>query len=298
MPNPTIAITIGDPAGIGPEICEKALANPEIKSLAHYIVIGDRNSIPPQLIGRVSAAAGKASVEYVEKAIDMALQGKVDAIVTCPISKEAIHKAGYKYQGHTEILAKRTKTKNYAMLFVAKPFWVMLVTIHIPLKEVSRQLKKSEVLRIIKLAQATLIKAGVKQPRIGVAGLNPHAGENGILGKEEKTIIAPAVAAAKKAGINVSGSISPDVIFNQAKDGKFDLVVAMYHDQGLIPLKLLAFGKAVNVTAGLPFIRTSVDHGTGFDIAGKNLARPDSLIEAIKVAIRFAKNHHELLAND
>jgi len=215
MPNPTIAITIGDPAGIGPEICEKALANPEIKSLAHYIVIGDRNSIPPQLIGRVSAAAGKASVEYVEKAIDMALQGKVDAIVTCPISKEAIHKAGYKYQGHTEILAKRTKTKNYAMLFVAKPFWVMLVTIHIPLKEVSRQLKKSEVLRIIKLAQATLIKAGVKQPRIGVAGLNPHAGENGILGKEEITIIAPAVAAALTAAGRAVLGLGPRFVHGQ-----------------------------------------------------------------------------------
>jgi 4-hydroxythreonine-4-phosphate dehydrogenase len=288
MAKPFIAITIGDPAGIGPEICEKALLNPEIKSLAHYVVIGDRNSIPPRLIGRVSAAAGKASIEYVEKAIDLASRGEVDAIVTCPISKEAIHKAGYKYQGHTEILAKKTKSKNYAMLFVAKPFWVMLVTIHIPLKEVSRQLKKSEVLRIIKLAQATLIKAGVKQPRIGVAGLNPHAGENGILGKEESTIIAPAVATAKKAGINVTGPISPDAIFNQAKDGKFDLVVAMYHDQGLIPIKLLAFGKAVNVTAGLPFVRTSVDHGTGFDIAGKGLANPGSLIQAIKVAVSLA----------
>lgn len=290
MLKPRIAITMGDPAGIGPEICEKALAHPEIKSLAHYVVIGNRNSIPPHLIGRVSAAAGKASVEYVEKAIDMALRGEIDAIVTCPISKEAIHKAGYRYQGHTEILAKRTKTKNYAMLFVAKPFWVMLVTIHIPLKEVSRQLKKSEVLRIIKLAQATLIKAGVKQPRIGVAGLNPHAGENGILGKEEITIIAPAVAAAKKAGIDVTGPISPDAIFNQAKDGKFDLVVAMYHDQGLIPLKLLSFNKSVNVTIGLPIIRTSVDHGTGFNIAGKGMANEQSLIEAIKVAVHFAKN--------
>jgi len=287
---PVIAVTTGDPAGIGPEICEKALANPEIKSLAHYVVIGDRHLLPSRLIGRVSTAAGKASVEYVEKAIDMALRGEVDAIVTCPISKEAIHKAGYKYQGHTEILAARTKTKNYAMLFVAKPFWVMLVTIHIPLKDVSRSLKKSEVLRIIKLAHATLLKAGVKQPRIGVAGLNPHAGENGILGKEETTIIAPAVAVAKKAGMNVTGPISPDAIFNQAKDGKFDLVVAMYHDQGLIPLKLLSFGKAVNVTTGLPFIRTSVDHGTGFDIAGKNRARPDSLIEAIKVAVQLVKN--------
>jgi 4-hydroxythreonine-4-phosphate dehydrogenase len=287
MAKPRIAITIGDPAGIGPEICEKALAKPEIKSLAHYIVIGDRRIIPSRLVGQVSATAGKASVEYVEKAIELALHGKVDAIVTCPISKEAIHKAGYKYQGHTEILAARTKTKNYAMLFVAKPFWVMLVTIHIPLKDVSRSLKKSEVLRIIKLAHATLLKAGIKQPRIGVAGLNPHAGENGILGKEEIKIITPAVAVAKKAGINATGPISPDAIFNQARDGKFDLVVAMYHDQGLIPLKLLSFGKAVNVTAGLPFVRTSVDHGTGFDIAGKNLARPDSLIEAIKVAVQL-----------
>jgi 4-hydroxythreonine-4-phosphate dehydrogenase len=326
---PVIGITMGDPAGIGPEICAKALTSDEVRKIADCIVIGDRkamrhglkvagiegieiNSIfrpadarfahgsidvidlgnvhPAKIkTGQVSKAAGKAAVEYLEKAIQFALNGEIDAITTAPINKEAIRKAGYRFQGHTEILATRTKTKNYAMMFVSDKLWVMLVTTHIPLREVSRHLDKKKILKIIKLAHETLFKVRERKPKIGVAGLNPHAGESGIFGNEEKKIIRPAVEEARKLGIDVKGPISPDAIFYLANSGMFDIVIAMYHDQGLIPLKLLSFNRSVNVTVGLPIIRTSVDHGTGFDIAGKGWANPQSLIEAIKVAAHFAK---------
>jgi 4-hydroxythreonine-4-phosphate dehydrogenase len=319
---------MGDPAGIGPEICAKALTAPEIQMVANCLVIGDRkamrqglkvakipnieinpikkiseakfirgtidvfdlNNVSPRLkIGQVSRAAGKAAFEYIDKAIRLARDGKIDAITTAPINKEAIHKAGHRFQGHTEILAARTKAKNYAMLFVSDTLWIMLVTTHLPLRDVSKNLDKKKILRTIKLAHETLFKLREKKPRIGVAGLNPHAGEAGIFGDEEIKIIKPAVDEARKLGINVKGPISPDAIFYLANIGMFDLVVAMYHDQGLIPLKLLSFNKSVNVTVGLPIIRTSVDHGTGFDIAGKGWAKPQSLIEAIKVAAHFAR---------
>jgi len=322
---PIIGITMGDPAGIGPEICAKALTNPEIQLLANCIVIGDRKSMRKALktkleinsikkvsqakfskgvidvldldninvsrlkMGQVSKYAGKAAIEYVEKAAELAMDKEIDAIVTGPINKEAIHKAGYKYQGHTELLAAKTKSKRPAMMFVADNFWVMLATTHVPLKDISKKLDKNKLIHLIQLAHETLGKARGKKPRIGVAGLNPHAGESGIFGNEEIKIIAPAVAEAKKLGINVKGPISPDAIFYLAKSGVFDIVIAMYHDQGLIPLKLLSFNHSVNVTVGLPIIRTSVDHGTGFDIAGKGWANPTSLIEAIKVAAHFVK---------
>lgn len=325
MHKPIIGITMGDPAGIGPEICAKALTNPEIQLLANCIVIGDRKSMRKALktkleinsikkvsqakfskgvidvldldninvsrlkMGQVSKYAGKAAIEYVEKAAELAMDKEIDAIVTGPINKEAIHKAGYKYQGHTELLAAKTKSKRPAMMFVADNFWVMLATTHVPLKDISKKLDKNKLIHLIQLAHETLGKARGKKPRIGVAGLNPHAGESGIFGNEEIKIIAPAVAEAKKLGINVKGPISPDAIFYLAKSGVFDIVIAMYHDQGLIPLKLLSFNHSVNVTVGLPIIRTSVDHGTGFDIAGKGWANPTSLIEAIKVAAHFVK---------
>ena len=215
--------------------------------------------------------------------------GKIDAVATAPINKEAIHMAGYKFQGHTEILAARTKAKNYAMMFVSDKLWIMLATTHLPLKDVSRSLDKGKILKIIKLAHETLFKLREKKPRIAVSGLNPHAGEAGIFGDEEEKIIKPAVEEAKKLGINVKGPISPDAVFYLANVGMYDIVIAMYHDQGLIPLKLLSFNRSVNVTVGLPIIRTSVDHGTGFDIAGKGWANPQSLIEAVKVAVHFAK---------
>jgi 4-hydroxythreonine-4-phosphate dehydrogenase len=330
MDRPVVAVTMGDASGIGPEIIIKAFQNAEIQNIARTIVIGDarimksalkfakdqslginaikslnearfqRSSIdvldlsnldPSKVkIGQVCAPCGKAAVEYLEKAIKLAMDKDIDAITTAPINKEAIRKAGYRFAGHTEILAKRTKTKNYAMMFVSNPFWIMLVTTHLPLSKVSRAINKKKVLQTIKLANEFLYKLRGNKPKIGVAGLNPHAGEGGIFGSEEKKAIKPAVEEAKRMGMNVKGPISPDGIFYLANVGLFDIVIAMYHDQGLIPLKLLSFNKSVNVTVGLPIIRTSVDHGTGFDIAGKGWANPTSLIEAIKVAAHFAKS--------
>jgi 4-hydroxythreonine-4-phosphate dehydrogenase len=329
MDRPIVAVTMGDAAGIGPEIIIKAFMQGEIQNVSRPVVIGDTRVISNALkfvkgaqlqvnsicnisqarfikgvidvydtanldpakikIGQVSAPCGKAAVECLEKAIKLAMDKEVAAIATAPINKEAIHKAGYRFHGHTEILAKRTKTKNYAMMFVSDAFWVMLVTTHMPLSKVSKNISKKKVLQTIKLAHDFLLKARGKKPKIGVAGLNPHAGEGGIFGNEEKKAIKPAVEEAKKLGINVKGPVSPDGIFYLANVGVFDIVIAMYHDQGLIPLKLLSFNRSVNVTVGLPIIRTSVDHGTGFDIAGKGWANPTSLIEAIKVAAHFAK---------
>lgn len=326
---PIVGVTMGDPAGIGPEICAKALTQGELRKTANCVVIGDRRGIRQGLkiagiegieinsikkvaeakffphsidvldlnnadpakikLGQVSKTAGKAAVEYLEKAIQLAKNGKIDAITTAPINKEAIHKAGYKFDGHTEILAARTKTRDYAMMFVSDKLWVILVTTHLPLREVSKRLDRKRIFKIIKMAHEILSRVRGRKPRIGVAGLNPHAGESGIFGNEEKKIIRPAVEDARKLGIDVKGPISPDAIFYLANSGMFDIVVAMYHDQGLIPLKLLSFSRSVNVTVGLPFIRTSVDHGTGFDIAGKGWANPQSLIEAVKVAAHFAK---------
>ncbi|OGC04679.1 4-hydroxythreonine-4-phosphate dehydrogenase PdxA [candidate division WOR-1 bacterium RIFOXYA12_FULL_43_27] len=290
-----VAVTMGDPTGIGPEICVKALQNSKL----HAFVIGSAALLGPRVnkIKKVSEAKfvrgvinvmdisnprwspGRASMEYLEKAVELALKKEISAIATAPISKAAINKAGYRFAGHTEFFAKRTRTKNYAMMFVADPFWVVLATTHIPLNQVSKKITKERILNVIKLAHRAR-----KSARIAVAGLNPHAGEKGLLGDEEKRKIIPAIAAARKLGISVEGPFPADTLFNAAKNGKYDLVVAMYHDQGLIPIKLLAFNKAVNVTIGLPIIRTSVDHGTGFDIAGKNMADPSSLIRAIKVA--------------
>lgn len=330
MDRPIIGITLGDPAGIGPEICAKALTSQEIQSVARCVVIGDSGvmrqglqiakikgielhpiaainaalfkpktidifdlnnvDLPKLKLGQISKPAGKAAFEYINKAIDLALDHQIDAITTGPINKEALHKAGFRFDGHTEILAARTKTKKYAMMFVSEKLWLMLATTHIPLNAVSRHLKKKKLVAQIKMAHDFMLADRGRKPRIGVAGLNPHAGENGIFGKEELKIIKPAVEEAKKMGIDVEGPISPDAIFFLANSGKYDLVIAMYHDQGLIPLKLLSFNHSVNITIGLPIIRTSVDHGTGFNIAGKGWASPDSLIAAIKVAAHFAQH--------
>lgn len=325
---PIIAITMGDPAGIGPEIIIKALSLAEISRICRPIVIGDarvmknamQNSKSSPVVlnvvkrvdagnyqtgivnildmdnvessklkmGKISVEAGRAAIKYIERAIDLAMEKKVDAIATAPINKEAIHKAGYKFDGHTELLAKRTGASNYAMMFLSDSIRIMLVTTHMALSQVSKELDKKKILATIKLADKELTELLGKRPKIGVAGLNPHAGENGIFGSEEEKIIAPAVEEAKKLGINVKGPISADAIFYLANIGMFDIVIAMYHDQGLIPLKLLSFNKSVNVTIGLPIIRTSVDHGTGFDIAGKGWANPSSMIQAIKVAAMMA----------
>ena len=325
MEKPIIAITMGDASGIGPEITAKAFLNSEVNRICRPVVIGDsrvmkgalkmikagnmginpikkmseakfakgtmdifdlENLDPAKVkMSHICAPCGKAAVEYLKKAIDLAMAHEIDGISTAPINKEAIHKAGFKYKGHTEILAERTHTKNYAMMFVSDSLWVMLVTTHLPLNKVSKKISKKRVLNTIKLANEITGKLRQKKPRIGVAGLNPHAGESGIFGREEIKVIKPAIAEAQKLGIDVKGPISPDAIFYLANHGMFDIVVAMYHDQGLIPLKLLSFNHSVNVTVGLPIVRTSVDHGTGFDIAGKGWANPASLIEAIRVAV-------------
>jgi len=328
-PRPLIAVTMGDPAGIGPEICIKALSLLEIQRICRPVIIGDSKVIknatkfsktsPLVLneikrldegkyvgqylnildldnvnasklkIGKVSIEAGRAAIKYVEKAIDLTLAGKADAIVTAPINKEAVNKAGYSFKGHTELLAKRTGAKHASMMFLSDSIRVILVTTHIPLSQVPKELDKKKIVDTIKLADKSIEKLLGKKPRIAVAGLNPHAGENGILGSEEQKIIGPAVEEARKLGINVKGPISPDAVFYLANVGMYDIVVGMYHDQGLIPLKLLAFNRSVNVTVGLPIIRTSVDHGTGFDIAGKGWADPRSLIQAIKIAVMMAQ---------
>ncbi|MBN3032792.1 MAG: 4-hydroxythreonine-4-phosphate dehydrogenase PdxA [Candidatus Saganbacteria bacterium] len=300
---PIIGVTMGDPAGIGPEICAKALLSPEVTAVADCLVIGDRRWLPPKLKvldlhnadpgrikpGQVSKAAGQAAFEYIVKAIRLAQKGEIDGIATGPINKEALRKAGHKFAGHTEILAAYTRAKEYGMMFVSDKLWVILVTTHLPLRGVSKKITKKSVLRTIRLAHETLLKVRGRKPKIGVAGLNPHAGENGLFGDEERKAIRPAVEEAKKRGINVEGPVSPDAIFYLANAGMYDIIVAMYHDQGLIPLKLLSFNRSVNVTVGLPIIRTSVDHGTGFDIAGKGWANPQSLIEAIQVAAHFSR---------
>mgnify|MGYP001020464509 FL=1 len=324
---PIVAVTMGDPAGIGPEIIIKALSLAELSRLSRPVVIGDArvmknamqyskaspvalkeikrldegdfrtginnildmDNVDSKLkIGKVSVEAGRAAVKYVERAIDLAMDKKVDAIATGPINKEAINKAGFRFDGHTELLAKRTGAKNSAMMFLSDSIRVMLVTTHLPLSQVAKEIDKKKILNIIKLADKELTELLGKKPRIGVAGLNPHAGESGIFGSEEEKIISPAVEEAKKLGINVKGPVSADAIFYLANLNMFDIVIAMYHDQGLIPIKLLSFNKSVNVTVGLPIIRTSVDHGTGFDIAGKGWANPSSMIQAIKVAAMMA----------
>ncbi len=329
MDKPLIGVTMGDPAGIGPEICAKALTAAEVTAVANCLVIGDRrclrqglklsglsgveinpvksadearfqpglinvldlgNADPARIkLGQVSKAAGQAAFEYVTTAIRLAKDGAIDGIATGPINKEAIRKAGHKFAGHTEILAHYTGTKDYAMMFVSDKLWVILVTTHLPLQAVSRTITKKNVLKTIRLAHETLSRVRGRKPRIGVAGLNPHAGEHGLFGREEIRVIKPAVDEAKKAGMDVTGPLSPDAIFYLANAGMYDIVVAMYHDQGLIPLKLLSFNRSVNVTVGLPIVRTSVDHGTGFDIAGKGWAKPQSMIEAIQVAAHFSK---------
>ncbi len=325
---PIVAVTMGDPAGIGPEIIIKALSLAELSRLSRPVVIGDarvmKNAMkyskgspvalkeikrlddgdfrtgminildmdnvdfPKLRMGKVSVEGGRASVKYVERAIDLAMDKKVDAIATGPINKEAINKAGFRFDGHTELLAKRTGAKHSAMMFLSDSIRVMLVTTHLPLSQVAKEIDKKKVLDTIKLADKELTELLGKRPRIGVAGLNPHAGEGGIFGSEEEKIISPAIDEAKKLGINVKGPVSADAIFYLANLNMFDIVIAMYHDQGLIPLKLLSFNKSVNVTVGLPIIRTSVDHGTGFDIAGKGWANPSSMIQAIKVAAMMA----------
>ncbi len=319
-----LAITMGDPGGVGPEIIIKAILSSEVQACCRPVIIGDRvvmeeavRLVNPSLImrtletpeelrhpsavielvdlkllrdfqkGKATAEAGSACAGYIRKAVELALDKKVDGIVTAPISKEALKMAGMKWPGHTEMLAELTSSADFAMMLSGGPLRVILVTIHTSIRSVPGMITKDQVLRTIGLAKKACDMMGIERPRIGVAGLNPHAGEAGIFGDEEIKEIFPAVEEAKKEGIPVTGPLPPDTIFNRAYKGEFDIVVCMYHDQGLIPLKMIAFETGVNVTVGLPFVRTSPDHGTAYDIAWKGVADPSSMIEAIKLAARM-----------
>ena len=287
---PRIAVTVGDPAGIGPEIARKAAADPRISSLCEVILYGPASDAEVARFerGRVSAAAGRAAFDAVVRAVADAQAGTVDAIATAPINKEAFAAAGLPWRGHTELLAHLTGAPRVAMMFHAEALRVVLATVHIPLADVPRTLTQPLLEGIIDLTAAELPRFGIAAPRLALAGLNPHAGEHGLFGSEDGDVLAPAVAECRRRGVAISGPFPADTVFGRAMRGEFDAVVACYHDQGLIPIKLVAFGRAVNVTLGLPIIRTSVDHGTAFDIAGRGIADPSSLTEAIALAARLA----------
>ncbi len=338
---PLVAITMGDAAGIGPEIVAKALSLDEVYSICRPFVVGDAGAMAMGVevaklslrinrigspgdalfrrgvvdvmsldnidasrlvMGRAQAMAGKASVEYVVRAAEMVMRGDVDAIVTAPLNKEAMHMAGYAYPGHTELLAEMGKTQDYAMMLLAGGLRVVHVTTHVSLREVPDLVTKDRVFKKIRVAHEAMRALGFERPRIGVAGLNPHSGEGGLFGREEIEVITPAIEQAKRAGMIVDGPVPPDTVFAKALGGVYDVVVAMYHDQGHIPVKLQGFrldeetGKwegvsGVNMTVGLPFIRTSVDHGTAYGKAGRRegTANPESLIDAIKIAAQMAE---------
>ena len=280
---PKIAITAGDPAGIGPEIAEKAAGDRSVRAICEPIIFAP--PVDPSITpGEVSAAAGRAAYETIVRAVDAAKRGSVDAIATAPVNKLAFARAGLEWKGHTDLLAHLCGTPNVAMMFHSPQLKVVLITVHVALKDVASLLTPDLVDRTIALTADAMRQFGTARPRLAVAGLNPHAGENGVIGVEDDRVLTPAVERARARGINLSGPIPGDTVFVRASRGEFDCVIACYHDQGLIPVKLLAFGTAVNVTIGLPIIRTSVDHGTAFDIAGKGQADPGSMIAAVKLA--------------
>lgn len=337
MKPPILGVTMGDPAGVGPEIIARAAVDPGVRRASRPVVIGaasamqaavalvgaplavhavkrvaecrwadgtlevlDLANVDMQTLPRatVSAAAGRASYDYVECAVALALAGEIDGIVTAPVNKEALAAAGMPHTGHTEILAKLSNTTDYAMLLMGHELRVIHVTTHVALRRVPELVTRQRVLTTIRLAQRTMTRLGRRDARIAVAGLNPHAGEDGLFGDEEKTAIVPAVEAARAEGLSVVGPLPADTLFSRARGGEFDIVVAMYHDQGHIPVKTVGFTydeatrrwtglSGVNVTVGLPFVRVSVDHGTAFDRAWKGIANPESMVEAIDVAVRM-----------
>ena len=287
---PRIAITAGDPSGVGPEIALKALRDPRVIAACQPTIYGphtpdDLKSFPA---GRIDAGSGQAAYEAVVRATNAALAGEVDAVVTAPINKAAFAAAGLTWRGHTELLAHLCGVTDVAMMFWSERLSVVLATIHVPLREVPGRLSIEGLQKTIELTASALPAFGIAHPRIGVAGLNPHAGEGGLLGDEDELIVRPAVERAAANGVLVSGPFPADTLFVRAARGEFDVAIAAYHDQGLVPVKLLSFGRAVNVTLGLPIIRTSVDHGTAFDIAGKGIADESSLVEAILLAARLS----------
>jgi len=344
---PVLGITMGDPAGVGPEITVKALSRADVTSCCRPVVIGDRSVMAATLAllrspvhlhpvksvaecrfspdtiecldlgnvdasrlprGTVSVEAGRAAYAFIETGVELCQSGKIDGLVTAPVNKEALAAAGLPHSGHTEILAKLSGTTDFAMLLMGKELKVIHVTTHVALRRVPDLVTRDRVLRVIRLAQQTMDFLGVARPRIAVCGLNPHAGEDGLFGDEEKTRIIPAVEEARRAGLDVHGPLPADTLFSRARGGEFDIVVAMYHDQGHVPVKTLGFTydeaagtwtglSGVNVTVGLPFLRVSVDHGTAFDRAWKGIANPESMVEALDVAVRMlAASHGERAA--
>ena len=277
---PVLGLTVGDPAGIAPEIIAACLADPELPQTCDYRQIGRTEGHRP---GHPTTGSARAAAEALEEAAALLAAGDIQGIVTAPVSKKSLHEAAFAYPGQTEFFAARSGTQNYAMCLTGGPLTVALVTIHVPLREVPQLLRTGEIVRIGKLLRDFLRARLGREPRIAVAGLNPHAGEDGQFGDEEQKIIAPAVVELAEYG-SFTGPLSPDTVFHRAAGGEFDGVLCMYHDQGLIPLKLLAFDTGVNVTLGLPFPRTSPDHGTAFDIAGSGRANHRSMLAAIKLA--------------
>jgi 4-hydroxythreonine-4-phosphate dehydrogenase len=295
MRKPRIGITLGDCAGIGPEIVELSVKSDRLARAANYQIIGKYPDCTP---GQPAAKTARAAAAALEEAVTLVRRGELDAIVTGPVHKARMYEIGFKFPGQTEFFAERCGVKNFAMCLTGGKLTVALVTTHIPLRKVPRALKQSEIVRVGLLLAEFLHARAKTAPLIAVAGLNPHAGESGKLGLEEIQIITPAIAVLKSetqnpknaspARTEITGPHSPDTVFHRAIEGEFDAVLCMYHDQGLIPLKLHAFHEGVNVTLGLPFPRTSPDHGTAFEIAGKGIARPDSMIAAINLAAELA----------
>jgi len=330
---PLLAITMGDAAGSGPEIVTKALADLQSRAVCRPVVIGDaatmraalkltgvlgevraieklsealfRNNIIDVIDlrniqldrltrGQVDPMAGKAAFEYIKLATDLALAGKCDAIVTSAINKEALNEAGYHYDGHTQLLAELCGTHDVAMMLVSGQLRISHVTTHVSLRQAIEQVRPERILTVLRLTSEALRQMGIDKPRIAMAGLNPHAGEGGLFGDEELKYITPAIETARCQGMNILGPFPPDSVFLRASEGQFDAAIAMYHDQGHIAIKMLGIARGVNVTLGLPIIRTSVEHGTVFGKAGKGTADPTSLIQAIKLATVMCYNRRHL----
>jgi 4-hydroxythreonine-4-phosphate dehydrogenase len=288
---PVIAVTVGDPSGIGPEIAAAAAADPRVLAVCEPALYGP---VTPAALadfpaGQVDATSGRAAYDAVVQAVTDALARRVDAIATAPVNKGAWAAAGLPWRGHTDLLAHLCGVRDVAMLFWSDTLRVVLATVHIPLRDVPAALTTDRLREVIRLTARSLPQFGIDSPRLAVAGLNPHAGEGGLIGREDEETIAPAIRAARADGIDVTGPLPADTVFRRAANGEFDCVIAGYHDQGLIPVKLLAFGKAVNVTIGLPIIRTSVDHGTAFDIARQGRADAGSMIQAILLAAKLGQ---------
>lgn len=277
---PVLGLTLGDPAGIGPEIIQACLADTNLPTHCDYRILGDTIGHTP---GKPTPASARAAWEALEEAAALLRSGDIAGVVTAPVAKKSLSEIGFPFPGQTEFFATAADVKNFAMCLTGGPLTVGLVTIHVPLREVPSLLCTGEILRVGRLLAAFVQQRTKRTPRIAVAGLNPHAGEGGQFGNEEKTIISPAVKDLANVG-NFTGPHAPDTVFHRAAQGEFDAVLCMYHDQGLIPLKLLAFDSGVNVTLGLPFVRTSPDHGTAFDIAGTGRASHTSMLEAIRLA--------------